>query len=106
MATANEIQELIREIRNSPVELKFWHHPEVQHWQDARVITLSDLAHNNRSKGDSTGGLITFIGVPDHLHGRAGRLSIVGWRTWKLRRKAISTNDGEVQCMLEGEDIN
>ena len=59
-----------------------------------------------RPRGDSTGGLISFIGGPELLQGLPGRMSIVGWRTWKLKRKAISTNDGEIQAMLEGEDSN
>ena len=29
----------------------------------------------------------------------------MAWKTWKLRRKAISTNDGEIQSILEGEDL-
>ena len=28
------------------------------------------------------------------------------WRSWKLRRKAISSNDAEVQAVLEGEGQN
>ena len=30
----------------------------------------------------------------------------ITWRTWKLKRKAISSNDAEVQAALEGEDMN
>ncbi len=59
-----------------------------------------------RPRGDSTGGLISFIGGPELIQGLPGRMSIVGWRTWKLKRKAISTNDGEIQAMLEGEESN
>ncbi|CAL1161233.1 unnamed protein product [Cladocopium goreaui] len=106
MNTAKEIQELIREVRSNPVSLKFWNHPELEHWQDVTIVTLADQAHANRPSGDSTGGLLTLLGGPAHREGAAGRLSIVGWRTWKLKRKAISTNDGEVQSMLEGEDAN
>ena len=106
MNTAREIQDLIKEIRSNPVSLKFWHLPSVQHWQDATIITLADQAHANRPSGDSTGGLLTLMGGPEHQNGATGRLSIVGWKTWKLKRKAISTNDGEIQSMLEGEDIN
>ena len=72
----------------------------------SQIVTLADQAHANRPSGDSTGGLLTLLGGPAHREGAAGRLSIVGWRTWKLKRKAISTNDGEVQSMLEGEDAN
>lgn len=46
------------------------------------------------------------IGGPCHREGKPGKLSIIGWRTWRLKRKAISTNDGEIQAMLEGEDNN
>ena len=49
---------------------------------------------------------MTFVAGPQHLEGHAGRLNLVAWRTWKLKRKAISTNDGEIQCILEGEDHN
>lgn len=97
MNTAREIKNLFN---------KFWHLPSVKHWQDAVVVTLADQAHANRPGGDSTGGLLTLIGGPEHQSGAAGRLSIVGGRTWKLKRKAICTNDGEVQSMLEGEDNN
>lgn len=31
---------------------------------------------------------------------------MVAWKTWKLRRKAISTNDGEIQAVLKGEEMD
>ena len=49
---------------------------------------------------------MTFVAGPQHLEGNAGRLHLVAWRTWKLKRKATSTNVGEIQCILEGEDRN
>ena len=33
-------------------------------------------------------------------------ISVIGWRTWKLKRKAIGSNDVEVQSILEAEDQN
>ena len=106
VTSAKEVQELIKEVRGNPITLQLWRLPEVQHWQDMCVITLADQAWGNRPQGGSTGGYITFLGGPQHVQGKAGRLSIVSWKTWKLRRKAISTNDGEIQSMLEGEDAN
>ena len=103
---AKEIQSLIKEIRSEPVTLKMWRIPEIQHWQDAVIVTLADQAHANRPQGGSTGGYITFIGGPQHAQGEAGRLNILSWRSWRLKRKAISTNDGEIQSMVEGEDAN
>ena len=106
LIVAKEINDLVKEVRKDPVTLKLWRLPEINHWQDATIVTLADQAHCNRPNGGSTGGLITFIGGPQIYDGQAGRLSVVSWRTWRLRRKAISTNDGEIQCMLEGEDAN
>lgn len=106
MVVAKEIQEMIQEVRKDPVKLRFYHLPSVQHWQDVTIVTMADQARSNRPKGDSTGGLLTLLGGPEHRDGRPGKLNVIGWRTWKLRRKAISTNDGEVQAMVEGEDHN
>ena len=33
-------------------------------------------------------------------------LVLLQWRAWKLKRKAIGSNDAEVQAVLEGEDAN
>ena len=103
---AKEIQDVIKEVRKEKTEIKLWRLPEAHHWQDFTVVTLADQAHANRPCGGSTGGLITFLGGPQHLHGDVGKLNVVAWKTWKLRRKAISTNDGEIQAVLEGEDMN
>ena len=67
---------------------------------------MADQAHANRPQGGSTGGWITCLGGPEQVQGKPGQLNIVGWRSWRLKRKAISTNDGEIQSVLEGEDAN
>ena len=33
-------------------------------------------------------------------------MDLLRWRTWKLKRKAIGSNDAEVQSVLEAEDCN
>ena len=106
MAVAKELQDLVREVRQDPVCLRLWRLPSVQHWQDICVVTMADQAHANRPQGGSTGGWITCLGGPEQVQGQPGRLNIVAWRTWRLKRKAISTNDGEIQAVLEGEDAN
>ena len=70
------------------------------------MVTLADQAHANRPQGGSTGGYLTMIGGSPIARGEAGQLSIVSWRTWRLKRKAISTHDGEIQSMVDGEDAN
>ena len=34
------------------------------------------------------------------------KLSVIAWRSWKLRRVAVSSNDAEVQSIFETEDVN
>ena len=31
---------------------------------------------------------------------------MISWRAWKLKRKSISSNDAEVQSLLEAENAN
>ena len=106
MTVAQEIQQVIRETRKHPHRLRFDRIPSVNHWQQMVVVTMGDQAHNNRPDGSSTGGLINFLGGPELLDGSPGRLVMVSWRTWKLRRVAISSNDAEIQAMVEAEDVN
>jgi hypothetical protein len=104
ITVAKEINDLVKELRSNPMVLRLYRLPQVQHWQDFVVVTMADQADANRPQGGSTGGLLTCLGGPEQLHGEAGRLNPIAWRTWKLKRKAISTNDGEMQATLEGED--
>ena len=106
LQVAKEIVELIKDIKNDPMIIKLYRLPHVSHWQDWVVVTMADQAHSNRPQGGSTGGLLTCLGGPEQMVGEAGKLNPVAWRTWKLRRKAISTNDSEMQATLEGEDAN
>ena len=70
------------------------------------VVTMGDQAHSNRPDGSSTGGLINFLGGPELLDSSSGGMVMVSWRTWKLRRVAIHSNDAEIQAMVEAEDVN
>ncbi|CAE7227902.1 GIP [Symbiodinium sp. CCMP2456] len=106
MEVAREIQSLIGEVRANPTRLVFQRFPDAEHWSDIIFISMGDQAHNNRARGDSTGGLVTLMAGPGCLDGRIAKMSLLSWRTWKLKRKAISSNDAEVQAMLEAEDQN
>lgn len=88
------------------MEIRLYQLDNVNHWQDWTVVTMADQAHANRPQGGSTGGVLTCLGGPEQVQGESGRLNVVSWRSWRLRRKAISTNDGEMQAVLEGEDSN
>ena len=105
-SVAREIQQMVCEVRRNPVKLEFFKLPGVQFWTDVVFITMGDQAHANRPQGDSTGGMITVASGPRAITGAPTKMCLLTWRCWKLKRKAISSNDAEVQAMVESEDNN
>ena len=106
LCTAREIQGMVAEIRQQSYKLHFFPMEDAKHWSDLVFVSMGDQAHNNRPKGDSTGGMLTLVSGPGCSSGRISPMSLIAWRTWKLRRKAIGSNDAEVQSILEAEDQN
>ena len=106
LETAREIQIMISEVRQEAYTLKFRRLPDVHHWTDVIFVSMGDQAHGNRPRGDSTGGMITLLSGPSCIHGHICEMDVLSWRTWKLKRKAIGSNDAEVQSVLEAEDCN
>ena len=104
MTIAQEIQEMIRELRKQSSTLKFFKLPKVTHWTKVHVIGLGDQAHSNRPRGGSTGGMLVFLGGPDAVKGEPTPLILVAWKAWKLKRVSIGTNDAEMQALVETED--
>ncbi|CAK9118545.1 unnamed protein product [Durusdinium trenchii] len=102
---AQELQEMIRELRKEGSTLKFFKLPGVRRWTDLCVVGLGDQAHNNRPRGGSTGGMTVFLSGPDALKGVPTPMCLVAWRSWKLKRVAIGTNDAEMQAIVETEDV-
>ena len=106
MQHAREIQGMISEVRAEPQRLHFFRLPTVEHWNQLVFITMGDQAHANRPNGDSTGGIVSMIAGPESINGAVCPMMLTAWRSWKLRRKAIASNDAEIQAVLEGEDQN
>ena len=102
---AREIQQMVGEVRQSPTQLEFPPLPGVQNWNDVVFIGMGDQAHANREKGGSTGGLVLLASGPEAVGGNVTRMALLTWRTWKLKRRAIGSNDAEVQSILEAEDV-
>ena len=106
LQTAREIQQMIAEVRRESAYLLFFHFPTAKHWSELVFISMGDQAHNNRPRGDSTGGLLTLVSGPESTQGKVCPMALIAWRNWKLKRKAIGSNDAEVQAILEAEDQN
>ena len=106
MQHAREIQGMISEVRAEPQRLHFFRLPTVEHWNQLVFITMRDQAHANRPNGDSTGGIVSMVAGPESINGAVCPMMLIAWRSWKLRRKAIASNDAEIQAVLEGEDQN
>ena len=109
---AQELQEMIRELRKEGSTLKFFKLPGVRRWTDLCVVGLGDQAHNNRPRRVD-GRHDSFPVRPrqpsrasqDALKGVPTPMCLVAWRSWKLKRVAIGTNDAEMQAIVETEDV-
>ena len=89
MTIAQEIQEMIRELRKSSTVLKFFKLPGVASWKDLVHVGLGDQAHNNRPNCGSTGGMLIFLCGPQIMRDTPNLMILVYWKTWKLKRKSI-----------------
>ena len=106
LETAREIQQMVSEVRADPHCLAFFKLPGTRKWTDVVFVSMGDQSHANRPQGDSTGGLLTLAAGPDVSTGKVVLMNLLAWRSWKLKRKAIGSNDAEVQSILEAEDQN
>ena len=106
LSHAREIQQMIGEVRREPQRLRFFKPKDAKHWSQLVFVTMGDQAHNNRPKGDSTGGMVSLVSGPSCVDGEVTPMMLLAWRSWKLKRKAIASNDAEVQAVLESEDHN
>ena len=97
---------MVSEVRAAPQHLQFFKLPGTKKWTDVVFISMGGQSHANRPQGDSTGGLLTLAAGPDVLTGKVVPMNLLAWRSWKLKRKAIGSNDAEVQSILEAEDQN
>ena len=61
LCTAREIQGMVAEIRQQSYKLHFFPMEDAKHWSDLVFVSMGDQAHNNRPKGDSTGGMLTLV---------------------------------------------
>ena len=76
----------------------------MSNWFDLVVVGLGDQANLNRPKCGSTGGMLIFLCSRAICRGAPNPMIPVHWKSWKLKRKSIGTNDAEVQALVETED--
>ena len=69
------------------------------------AVVFQDSAFMNRADGSSTGGLVAGFCSVDALKGGPVKINMVNWKSWKLERKATSSNDAETQSLAVGEDM-
>ena len=103
MSVAMEVHVLVQEARACTLVLKFLH-LDYCRWQEVCFVGFGDASLHNRSKGGSTGGYFTVACHQSVLQGELTPMSPLTWRSWKLERKAVSTNDGEIQAAYHTED--
>ena len=100
-----DIQELVRDARTTKFkELNIQRLPTVKRPEDLAVAIFGYSSHMNRTKCGSTGGILGVVAPPEFLKGEMAEAFPVMLRSWKLTRKAIGSNDAEVQSIHEAEN--
>ena len=105
LESAREIQAIINECRAQATCVEFSRFDGCQSWEQVVFVGMGDQAHSNREKGGSAGGVVILASSPKCLDGAVSKMSLLAWRTWKLKRRAVGSNDAEVQSILETEDV-
>ena len=107
MSVALETQTLLKEARKPPethtVVMQTF--TGIEDWRQLCPIVFCDASLRNRHDLHSTGGLFAVLGPVVALDGEPVPLSPVGWRSWKLDRKALSSNHAEVQACNTSESL-
>lgn len=70
-----------------------------------RSISFSDSSWANRSDGSSQGGQLHMMADKDSVEGKQSWITIIDWKSWKLRRVTRSSLAGEVQAFSDCQDI-
>ena len=100
-----DIQELLRDARSSRYqEIRLQHFDQVRRPEDLAMAVFGDSSHLNRTKSNSTGGILGVVAPPEFLDGDMTLASPALWRSWKLVRRAVGSNDAEVQSIHEAEN--
>ena len=73
-------------------------------YTDLVFLSWGDASHKNRPNNFSTGGLVIGVSAPEILSGKETPVSLLDWRSWKLRRVAAGSNGSEGQAVCEAED--
>jgi len=68
------------------------------------TVTFHDAGQGSRPDGSSQGGYVTVLADKDILDGKECKVTIMDWRSFKLRRVARSSLSAEVQAFSEALD--
>jgi hypothetical protein len=77
---------------------------EMWNWYDMVFLNWGDASHKNRPNFHSTGGVVIGISTPRILEGYETQVSLLNWKSWKLKRVAAGSNGSEAQAIAEAED--
>jgi len=109
LSNLREANAIMREMRRTAKEDLVFHNfnfgrEKKLEYFDLVLAHWGDAGHNNRPTGGSTGGFISGISTPHILTGQESLVSLIDWRSWKLKRPARGTNSSESQGISEAED--
>ena len=105
-----EANNIVKDMRRTAKDIAFHSFnygkkkPEMWNWYGMVFLNWGDASHKNRSNFHSTGGVVTGISTPRILEGYETQVSLLNWKSWKLKRVAAGSNGSEAQAIAEAED--
>ena len=111
LATLQEANNIIKDMRKTSKEDIVFHSfnyfrksNDQLDFRDVIFLHWGDAGHKNRPGNHSTGGLISGMSTPEILQGYETPVSLIDWKSWKLRRVSAGSNGSEAQGICEAED--
>ena len=73
-------------------------------WEEVGIVAISDSAFMNAGEGSSQAGFVIVASGPELLSDGIGPISVLSWRSHRLKRKVRSTLAAETMAMSEATE--
>ena len=109
LANLREANSILKELKKTAKEDIVFHNfnlgrQEKLSYSDLVFCHWGDAAQKNRPGKGSTGGYITGLTTTEVLRGKECLISLIDWRSWRLRRVIAGSNSAEGQAIAECEN--
>ena len=100
-----DAKKLVRDMRRSSAQSLHFHSFNETPWQQLVFASWADASDRLRPDGSRTGGYVTILATEELFgHGQEDYVSVMSWRSFKLPRKIVGSNNGETQALAFADE--